>query len=135
MINYIEELFKWVELSGDVNAFYQEDESCNFELKIKMGSFLDLISAFAEKNNISEVHKTDGNGSDNRFCYWIKFKDQVIEIGMYYDDVVYATDCPDDVRQKNVIDCEDVIRFYNSIIEENNKLYKKLNSGSKQKTR
>nr|MBP3258622.1 hypothetical protein [Bacilli bacterium] len=109
-LDYVEKLFNWMEEAEELTASYKQ-EKCQFELQEKLGPFLDLVCDCADKKNISEVHKTDGYGLDDRFCYWIRFKNKVIEIGMYYDDIVYVLDQPDNVYPEYVMDCEDIIGF------------------------
>ena len=105
---YIEELFNCIEESGYINAFRKE-KNIHFELKENLGLFLDIVCACANKKDIPETHKTDKSGADNRFCYWIRFNGQIIEIGMFYDDVVYASRCIDEVEDEDVIDCNDIL--------------------------
>ena len=127
-LKYVKKLFEWLERSEEICAFYYEKEDIMFELKEKLGRLLDIICEYADELDISEVHKTDGY-SDNRFCYWIRYKGKVVELGMYYDDVVYASIYPDKVYEDSIIDCEEAIKFHNNknkaISKGKQKTYKK----------
>ena len=128
-IKYVDKFFKMVEHCEDVTDFYYEEYNKNLELKTDIATFLELVISYADEKDISEVHKSDGHYADNRFCYWIRFKGKVIELGMYYDDIVYATIYPNDIYEEYVIDCEEVIKFHNNknnvVPEEKPKTYKK----------
>ena len=114
-LDYCETLFMAAEHHGVITYPYYgyEDNDNNLvsEFIVASPSFLEMVISYANSKDIPEVHKTDRHGLDDRFCYWIRFKNKVIEIGMYYDDTVYILDTPDDVTLEYVMDCKDIIEF------------------------
>ena len=114
-LDYCEALFMAAEHHGVITYPYygygDNDNNLVSEFVVASPAFLEMVISYADSKDIPEVHKTDRNGLDDRFCYWIRFKNKVIEIGMYYDDTVYILDPPDDVTPEYVMDCEDIIVF------------------------
>ena len=119
--DYVKKLFKWLEEHEEIDALLNEDENCEFDLKLGLGEFLDLVCTCADEKNIFAVHKSDGYSCDNRFCYWVRYKDKIFEIGMYYDDVVFANSYPEDVIQEDIIDCEDILKLCDNSKEMGNR--------------
>lgn len=114
-LDYCEALFMAAEHHGVITyPYYGYGDNDNHLVSEFVGAspaFLEMVISYANSKDIPEVHKTDRNGLDDRFCYWIRFKNKVIEIGMYYDDTVYILDPPDDVTLEYVMDCKDIIEF------------------------
>lgn len=113
--DYCKALFMAAENRGEITYPYHgygdNDNRLFPAFVVASPSFLEMVISYANSKDIPEVHKTNRNGLDDRFCYWIRFENKVIEIGMYYDDTVYILDPPDDVTPEYVMDCKDIIGF------------------------
>ena len=113
-LDYCKMLFKKVEhyeITYPYYGFRDNKFPFDFDFAKVLPSFLEMVISYANAKDIPEVHKTGRSYDDDRFCYWIRLKNKVIEIGMYYDDTVYAIDQPEDVTPEYVMDCDDIIKF------------------------
>lgn len=110
--DYVKKLFKYIEKHEEMYVPYKkEDHYSEDKLSEKLPEFLDTVSVFADKHNVSEYTGTDPyTYQDNRFYYYLTYDCRLVEIGMYYSgNLCYIMNSflKDD---EEVIDCEDILK-------------------------
>lgn len=119
--DYIDWLVKFTqnETSFEDHDIINSEEIDNYDKSMvkKLSTFFGIIVEYADNNNIIEKSIDDG------YCYYLKYKDTILEIGLYQGQGVtnYSAIAPNKYNN-TAINYEDIINYYS---DDKPKTYKK----------